>query len=109
DTTVQLATTTIDRNRLVHAIDRVRASLELRADVANLEQDLAALYDWLFRPIEKNLRVRGTQVVLIADGEIAGVPFAALRDSVQQRYLIEDHPLRFVSSLRDAARLTSTK
>jgi len=105
DTTVQLNHATVDRKRFVQTIERARASLELRADALGLEQDLASLYDWLLRPVERSLGPpRGMPLVVIADGEIAGVPFAALRDTAQQRYLIEDHPLRFVSSLRDAAR-----
>ncbi|HEY8104480.1 MAG TPA: hypothetical protein VIE46_00160, partial [Gemmatimonadales bacterium] len=50
--TVQLARSTVDRALLVRAIERVRAALELRADEAALLPDLAALYDWLLRPIE---------------------------------------------------------
>jgi CHAT domain-containing protein len=107
DTAVRLTRTTLDRGRLVQTIERTRAALELRADVTGLEQDLAALYDWLLRPVEGALGTDGTPVVLIADGEIAAVPFAALRDTAQRRYLIEEHPLRFVSSVRDAVRQPS--
>ncbi|HEY8106717.1 MAG TPA: CHAT domain-containing protein, partial [Gemmatimonadales bacterium] len=98
------ARSTVDRALLVRAIERVRAALELRADEAALLPDLAALYDWLLRPIEPRLGRRRTPLVLITDGKIAAVPFAALRDTVQGRYLIEDHPLRFASSIRDAVR-----
>src|SRR5262249_33053659 len=95
---------TVDRARLVQTIERTRAALELRTDESGLQRDLAALYDWLLRPVEGRLGASGKPLVLIADGEIAGVPFAALRDTAQRRYLIEQHPLRFVGSLRDAAR-----
>jgi CHAT domain-containing protein len=104
DTVVQFTRATVDRAQLVRTIERTRATLELRSDVSGLGQDLAALYDWLLRPIEGSLGTPGTPVVLITDGEIAGVPFAALRDTAQRRYLIEQHPLRFASSLRDAVR-----
>jgi CHAT domain-containing protein len=107
DRAVQLTRTTVHRGQLVQTIERTRAALELRADVSGLEPDLAALYDWLLRPVEGSLGAPGTTVVLIADGEIAGVPFAAMRDTAERRYLIEQHPLRFVSSLRDAARQPS--
>ena len=43
-----------------------------------------------------------TPLVLVADGEIAAIPFAALYDSIRKCYLIEDHLLRLASSLRDA-------
>jgi len=104
DTVVQFTRATVDRAQLVRTIERTRAALELRSDVSGLGQDLTALYDWLLRPIEGSLGTPGTPVVLITDGEIAGVPFAALRDTAQRRYLIEQHPLRFASSLRDAVR-----
>jgi CHAT domain-containing protein len=65
---------------------------------------LAGLYDRLVRPVEGRLGPPGTPLVVVADGEVAGVPFAALRDARRGRYLVEDHPLRFAGSLRDAAR-----
>ena len=43
----------------------------------------------------------GMLLVIVADGELAALPFAALRDRERQRYLVEDHPVRFASSLRD--------
>jgi CHAT domain-containing protein len=43
-------------------------------------------------------------VVLVIDGALAAVPFAALFDSRRGRYLVEDHPLRFAVSLREAQR-----
>ncbi len=103
-TTVQLTRTTVDRARLARTIERVRASLELRADEPALGRDLAALYDWLVRPIQRRLGAPGAPLVLITDREIAAVPFAALRDTAEGRYLIEQHPLRFASSLRGAPR-----
>jgi CHAT domain-containing protein len=101
---VQLTRGKVDHARLVQTIERARASLELRAGESALIPDLAALYDWLVRPIEPHLGAPGTPLLLITDGEIAGVPFAALRDTTQGRYVIEQHPLRFRSSLRDAGR-----
>ncbi len=101
---VQLERRTVDRVQLARTIERVRASLELRADEPALPEDLRALYDWLVRPIQRQLAAPGAPLLLIADREIAGVPFAALRDTAEGRYLIEQHPLRFASSLRDVSR-----
>ncbi|MGH7517284.1 MAG: CHAT domain-containing protein [Gemmatimonadales bacterium] len=102
-TSVHLERTTVDRARLARTIERVRAALELRTAEPALEQDLAALYDWLVRPIQRQLAGSGASLLLVTDREIGGVPFAALRDTAHNRYLIEDHPLRFASSLRDAS------
>jgi CHAT domain-containing protein len=43
-------------------------------------------------------------LVIIAEGKIATVPFAALRNRRRGRYLVEDHVLRFATSLADAVR-----
>jgi CHAT domain-containing protein len=104
DTAVHLTRTTLDRGALVAAVERTRASLELRAGERAVRADLVALYDWLVRPLEARLGPAGTPLVLIGDGEIAGVPFAALLDARRGRFLIESHSIRFVPSLTDAAR-----
>ncbi|MDQ3308630.1 MAG: CHAT domain-containing protein [Gemmatimonadota bacterium] len=102
-TSMQLARTTIDRRHLTGTSDRVRSALELRAAESTLRPDLALLYDWLIRPIQSRLGPDGTQLVLVADGELAGIPFAALHDKTRAQYLVEKHPLRFANSLRDVA------
>jgi CHAT domain-containing protein len=102
--TVHLERHAIDRDRLAQTIERTRAALELRSGGAALRADLAALYDWLVRPVEARLGRAGTPLVLVADGDIAGVPFAALYDTRRRRYLVEGHAIRFVPSLRDAPR-----
>jgi CHAT domain-containing protein len=62
------------------------------------------LYEWLVRPVERSLGPVETPIVLVVDGSLAAVPFAALHDSRRGRYLIEDHPVRFAVSLTEAAR-----
>jgi CHAT domain-containing protein len=102
--TIRLTRTHVDRAGLSRAIDRVRSSLELRTSDAAVRPELAALYDWLIRPLREQLGPPGTPLVLIADGEIAGVPLAALLDTARGRYLVEDHSLRFASTLSSALR-----
>jgi len=46
--------------------------------------------------------------VIVADGDIAAVPFAALYDATRQRYLVQSHTIRFAPSLRDAAHEAAT-
>ena len=101
DTVIRLTRATVDRPQLIRAVARVQSSLELRSDDDATRADLAALYDWLIRPIDARLRPAGVPLAVVADGEIAGVPFAALYDRPRGRYLVEDHLLRFASSLRD--------
>ena len=47
--------------------------------------------------------IRLAPLVIVADGEVAGVPFAALLDSGGQHLLV-DHPVRYAATLADAAR-----
>lgn len=101
---VRLARTVVDRAALAREVEHARSSLELGVGEAAARPVLSALYDRLVRPVQGRLGPAGTPVVVVADGEVAGVPFAALFDARRGRYLVEDHPLRFAGSLRDAAR-----
>jgi CHAT domain-containing protein len=67
-----------------------------------LHDDLAALHRWLVQPLASRLGPDGTTLVIVADGAIGNVPFAALVDSASASYLVERHPLRFAASLADA-------
>jgi CHAT domain-containing protein len=99
---VRLNRTTINRDKLIRRIERVRSALEVRAGEQAVRADLEALYDALLRPVSAPFGTEGTEIVVVADGEIAAVPFAALRDSVRRRYLVELHPSSFAGTLRDA-------
>ncbi|HET7460011.1 MAG TPA: CHAT domain-containing protein, partial [Longimicrobium sp.] len=98
-TTLQLERTTPGRARLLGTLERVRAALEDGGDEAAVRADLSELYEVLVRRVEGRL---GERVVVVADGEIAPAPFAALFDARNGHYLVEDHQLRFAASLRDA-------
>ncbi|HEX9938242.1 MAG TPA: CHAT domain-containing protein [Longimicrobium sp.] len=104
---VRLRLDTLDRGDLVLRIERVMAALESPSRAPSARPDLERLYDLLVRPVKDRLGAPGTSLVVLADGEAAGVPFPALVDSGSGRYLIEDHPLRFPASLADAARPAS--
>lgn len=101
---VRLKSTTLDRGDLLRRIDRVVAALESPARAPSAAPDLEGLYDLLIRPVENRLGAFETPLVILADGELAGVPFAVLRDTARGRYLMEDHSSRFAPSLADAAR-----
>jgi CHAT domain-containing protein len=101
---VQLLQDTVDRGALVWTIERVRAALESPAHAESARPDLQHLYELLIRPVERRLGATETPLVILADGEVAAVPFDALLDSRRNRYLVEDHSLRFAATLADAAR-----
>lgn len=101
---VELFRTVLDTARLVRTITRVRRQLEDAAGEAELRAGLAPLYEWLIRPVQSRLGPLGTPLVVVADDDLASVPFAALYDARRERYVVEDRPLRFAPSLQEARR-----
>jgi len=101
---VRLSRTLVDSAALVRSIDALLTQMEHNAGSRQIRPLLERLYDWIVRPIESRLGPAGTPLVVIADGDLASVPFAALRDARRQQYLLEDHPLRFAASLHEARR-----
>ena len=91
----------VRRADLVRSVERVRSALELRSADAAVLPALESLYDELIRPLRPRLGRSGTPLVIVADGELAGLPMVALRDRDRGRYLVQDHPIRFATSLRD--------
>lgn len=98
---LHLSRTTIARAELLRMIEIIRSALERRAPESAVLPRLESLYDQLIRPISGRLGPAGTPLMIVADGELSAVPIAALRDRERERYLLEDHPLRYASSLRD--------
>lgn len=90
----------VRRDQLVQDVQRIRTALERGSGSAALPA-LERLHARLLGPLQGQLGESGTPLVIVADGELSAIPFAALRDRERGRYLMEDHPLRFASSLRD--------
>jgi CHAT domain-containing protein len=101
---VRLLRQTVRRGQVLATIERSGATLESPARAALARPELARLYDLLVRPVEGRLGPAGTPLVILVDGEIAGVPFGALLDARRDRYLVQDHPMRFAGTLAEAAR-----
>src|SRR5438552_18155349 len=85
-----LAQTPIHRDELDRLASRFRSA---SAEQAGIRAAVASqLSDLLIRPVSARLAL-DTTLVIVADGALQQVPFAALRDPSRRRYLIEDHPL----------------
>lgn len=104
---VQLARSAIDTLAFRRTIQQLEAKLQAQATEAELLPTLSRLHETLVKPVQQFLEPAGRQVVIVADGDIAAVPFAALYDRARRKYLVEDHPLRFSVSLRESERLPS--
>jgi CHAT domain-containing protein len=101
---VEVSRTVVDTLRLARTVREVESKLQGGAPEAEVQPALTLLYDWLIRPVARSIGPAETPLVVVADGEIAAVPFAALYDSRRRRYLMQDHPLRFAVSLKEARR-----
>ncbi|HEX2078072.1 MAG TPA: CHAT domain-containing protein, partial [Longimicrobium sp.] len=101
--TIHLLRRPVDRDTFLLVVEQASAALESPERAAAAAPALRRLYDWLIRPVRGRLGPPETPLVVLADGEVAGVPFAALMDA-RGRYLVDDHPLRFAATLADAAR-----
>jgi CHAT domain-containing protein/lipopolysaccharide biosynthesis regulator YciM len=72
---------------VIETAHRLRPQLEKRTTNRFLV-DAQLLYDWLIRPLEGDLTARGIDtLVVVPDGPLRGIPFAALHDGRQ--FLIE--------------------
>lgn len=103
-TRVQVSRTVVDTVQLARTVRETENRLQAGAPEAEILPGLSRLYDWLIRPVEGSLGPAETPLVVVADGEIAAVPFAALYDARRRRYLVQDHVPRFAVSLREARR-----
>jgi CHAT domain-containing protein len=101
---VDLRGIVVDRDEFIHTVEQVGAGLQSPARAETMQPQLDRLYRWLVRPVEDRLGPAETPLVILADGEVSGVPFDVLYDARRGKYLLEGHSLRFASSLADASR-----
>ncbi|HET7233665.1 MAG TPA: CHAT domain-containing protein [Longimicrobium sp.] len=104
---VRLARARIDTLQLGRTVARVLERMESAGGEGEVRGDLARLYEWLVRPVEAYLSP-GKALVVVMDGDLAPVPFAALWNARTGHYLVEEHQLRFAASLAAAARPAAT-
>ena len=81
-------------------LDELVGRIQLQAKGRNPDLDPEALHRLhriLVAPV-LGLARSGEKLVFVPDDSIHGVPFAALRDSASNRFLIEDHPIAIAPS-----------
>jgi CHAT domain-containing protein len=89
---VTVSRTRLDTIQFTRTLEELEARLEQHAPATEVRPALSLLYDWLIRPVERELGSTETPLVVIADGQIAAVAFSALFDARRGRYLVEAHP-----------------
>jgi CHAT domain-containing protein len=101
--TVEVARAVIDTLQLTRTLQELDTHAERGARESELRPQIDALHRMLIRPVEGRLGPPETPLVIVADGELSAVPFAALGPRSSE-YLITSHPLRFAVSLAEAKR-----
>ncbi|MEA2325730.1 MAG: hypothetical protein QOE68_689, partial [Thermoanaerobaculia bacterium] len=82
-------------------IERHASELQRAAGARNhtdFETKLYALYDVLIAKPMAAIAAKATRLVIVPDGPMHGLPFAALRNPNTKRYLIEDIPIEIAGS-----------
>jgi hypothetical protein len=108
---VRLRRQRVDGERLRATVAQLSTLLEARSPEAEVRPLLQELHDVLLRPVltDAGRRDAGGDVrslVIVADGELAAVPFAALHDRRAARYVVETLGMRFAESFRRASEPT---
>jgi CHAT domain-containing protein/tetratricopeptide (TPR) repeat protein len=101
---ITLSTRKLTRDSLQAATMRLHRMIALGANVAAVKTDLSNLYSLLIEPIVGALGDTGSVVTVVADGELADLPIAALLDSVSKLHVVERWAIQYEASLWEALR-----
>jgi CHAT domain-containing protein len=85
---VEVSEIPVERSGLEARIGALRRQVSGGVESGERLADDEALFSWLLGPVAESLR-SGRTVRIVADGPLAGVPFAALRDAATGRYVAE--------------------
>ena len=102
DSTVSFAKSAMDRAAIDRALATTRTAVEMRSRSTAFDASLEFLYDALLGRALAGLPESVTRLVLVVDGELVAVPFAALRSRANKHYLVERYTIRLAPSLDDA-------
>lgn len=90
---------TVPREELLRTIEQVSAGLQGGVE-SNFSREALASLEALILPLLEPLPP-DAELVIVADGELARIPFAALRGR-KGKYLLEDRVVRMAASLSEA-------
>lgn len=87
----------VPRQEISARVTRLRRALERRATEGEIREAAASLHECLLAPIAEAVPERAT-LVFVPDRELNRLPFAALFDPREGRYLVEQHTVSVVPS-----------
>ena len=94
---ISVATVQAKRREVAEGVTSFAQKIRRRAPADEVDEAGALLYRWLIAPMRGRL-TNATELVIVPDLELYGVPFAALFDAQRERYLAEEFTIRFASS-----------
>lgn len=95
---VAFVDTPIRHAELTHLLGQYRSEMAGNPNAARDLPSLTRLYDLLIRPVADGL-ADGSTLVVVPDGALHAVPFAALLKRENRRYLVEDRAVEVTPSL----------
>jgi CHAT domain-containing protein len=103
---LQRHTVAIEQKPLEQLLGQVRRDLVLKPrdeafDEQAQQQRSGQVYDWLIRPVQATLVKHSIKTLVFAsDGALRNIPIAALYDSQQQSYLIDQYAIAVTPGLK---------
>ncbi len=97
-TRLDFVDTPVRHAELIHLLEQYRSEMVGNQNAVRDMPSLTRLYDLLIRPVASRL-APGAEVVVVPDGVLHAVPFAALLKREDRRYLVEDHAVEVTPSL----------
>jgi CHAT domain-containing protein len=96
---ISAETIRMKRRELSANVEAFAESIRTRAPLEEVRRSGAALYQTLIAPVRP--RLSGTnEIVLVPDRQLYAVPFGALWDEHESKYLVEQYVIRFAPAAR---------
>jgi CHAT domain-containing protein len=92
-------TVAVERHDLALDIDTLADRIRRRASIDEIHGDSAAIYQILIAPVRPRL-AGAAEIVLVPDRQLFAVPFAALWDEGEKKYLLEEYVVRIAPGSR---------
>lgn len=89
----------VDKAEMNDVLEQARLGLVKDDGTEGPLDDLAQLYDWIIRPIEPKIDQNVETIIFAPDGQLRGIPIAALYDEINQSFLVEKYNIAYTLGL----------